>query len=318
MKRCLPILLLIIAATLTIGCDEEEVFTVSQIDEIGRYLDAVEESEELFRTDSLLLEDPYILPFDNSVQYRDVVDSVARTRDIRIAVTTGFNGGQFDTVGFNLLDLGFGGFPYAEVTYLDTIHLTRLRMGATDTTETAVSLSLRRRALVLKVGDNSEPFSGWLLWGYNGGTTPLTGAPGTAGLIDSAFLKSDSGRTVAAAPDTLIATVTDANGETDPVSFGYTLLTQFLMVPPGDELEIRTFKSSSATISILANYESDAGFTKKLLATPSSATFFNLDTLVTPISSNRIWNMVCFQTIRLQSGQVTTAGIWCVPYRRVQ
>ncbi|MBD3403426.1 hypothetical protein GF420_11060, partial [candidate division GN15 bacterium] len=162
MVRKYRVLAPLLLAALVIGfaCEEREVEGILDADEIRRYIAETEIGRELFRTDSLILPDPYQRPGDTTI-FSDTV--IAHTREISIdTIATNASGDQLANWGA----LGFLREGIAIVQDRFTVVTRKLNIpgSSPDTT----SRVLVRAGLFLKLFNDGFPYLGWDLWAFSG------------------------------------------------------------------------------------------------------------------------------------------------------
>lgn len=142
------------------GCKEKDVPFVVDEDELIRYIEETTEGRQLFRTDCFVVSEDYGFPFDNGV-YLDSLVKHERTYDIRM---TGPDESEWVNYG------ALGDLREAHVFVQDRFTIQTMRdyddlgIHIVDTTVREVE----RLAFFLKLGDDSEEYVGWVLWGFNG------------------------------------------------------------------------------------------------------------------------------------------------------
>ncbi len=165
MKLTRIVLLLVIltaVAAFQIGCGDKEVPYVVDEDEIIRYISEDEYARELFRTTGLFNPHDYELPFDSGL-FRDSV--IAKTRSIEtflVPLTAAADSVYVDHGN----PLGFVREALVRVSDRFTIQVSRTLSG--NVSYDTAQVSLDRFGFFLKLGGDSRPFVGWLLYGFNG------------------------------------------------------------------------------------------------------------------------------------------------------
>ena len=95
------------AVFFTFGCEEHDVFTISQEEELERYYADSEICQELFRSHDLTLGASYTLP-DNDTVYTDIIDNSTRSSTTIIDPN-------------KLIDLEYGTYYYGEIVVEDIL-----------------------------------------------------------------------------------------------------------------------------------------------------------------------------------------------------
>ena len=148
-----------VLALLAAGCEEKEQQRIYDQDEIERYLYEATDARGLFRVEDLIPADTFELPWEPGVRYVQRMDSTERV--ITMLLSQIDKPHKVETL------------PYfartGEVIIDDFLYLTVTRITDTDTTAEAETRAINRYAYFVKQGDDSQRFSGWKLYGYNGG-----------------------------------------------------------------------------------------------------------------------------------------------------
>ena len=306
--------LIIIPMGLFFGCEEEpELLHIYHQDEISRYLAETEEGRDLFRTDNLFAGDTFTIPLDDSAYYRILVDSVQRTMEFLITPDSVLK--DFDGLSLK---------RDAEVIVDDIFHTRTLRITAADTSETSEALAVTRYAYFRKIGDDSRPYVGWKLYGYN---------PGSPKDLVRVTIKMEGGGefpgdTVAWPYDRFSYTghYTQSDGSVVIIPnqksrYKYVKLTDIINIGDGSQLIVESKLVANRSYFQLMSAATDAGWRNSVAHRPDSGSY--LDTLKTPTNNPRLWNLVFlreFWRVRIPGGTgsdsmaVYSHG-WCVPYR---
>jgi hypothetical protein len=303
------------------GCGPgKQLQPIDDEDEINRYLDATEEGRDLFRTDSLINSDPYVVPYDEGAVYRDFVDSVKRGI---VRYTTPPNRAH---------DYGaYGLMRDAEWEVYDDFYVRTVRTSGDSISETSQMLRIVRYAYFLKLGDDNEPFTGWVLWGYNGGK-----AKSPASLLVSRedgqsafrgdgwnfrsfeFIDSDTFHLV----DSLGNPYDSIKREEAESRYAYIRLDAIANIGDDKSLVFRSGDNAKASFYELISAETDSGFHQQQMLRTDSSRY--IDTLSLPSPNKRIWNIVLMREFRrfripntfppADTMEVDNYN-WCVPYR---
>ena len=164
MKKINLIVLMIIIIT-ALACDNIDTPVLVDADELVRYLSDTDDGQSLYRNSNLIFSQPYSYPLDSEAFYIDAVDSTVRSYSVYIL-------DENLTIEGNVIqDFGppFGELRDAEVTVIDNIYVTTKRIEGIDTSSFNLVRQLKRYAYFQKLGDDGQPYSGWLLRGYKGG-----------------------------------------------------------------------------------------------------------------------------------------------------
>ncbi|MFQ5498500.1 MAG: hypothetical protein ACE5FH_02405 [Candidatus Zixiibacteriota bacterium] len=278
--------LLVSAIASFLACSEKDVFTVSQRDEVFRYLADTEEGKELYRTGSLVTPEEYGLPFDTAT-YRDFQDSVIRVSSIAIEEN-------------RFVELSFGSFHFAEVLFTDVILGHSERIAGLDTTVIPFERVITRTAFLLKLGSNSQAFSGWQLHGYGYSSGPP--------LMNLRFEPS-AGEILEVRGSNTVELDVDGS----PRLFSFTPLTDIADFAQGAVLQITSTPRNTISYGVVASYETSAGFVTEGLAQLGKDI---IDTIVTPDPNPKLWNLVVMHAfVKGVDSLPLWVRSWAVPYR---
>ncbi len=316
------ILLVSVIALLVTGCEERETPIIYDSEIIKQYIYESEEGQGLFRTDSLFLETTFSIPFDTAV-YQVIVDSVLRNIEVEVFVDS-IRYDDVNRITYRLRhDYGspFGELWDAEAVVDDRFFVTVLRIAGSDTTREEEQRLVTRYGYFLKLGDDTQPYFGWKLWGYNGG------APYRPMQME---VRSDDGtisfRGDNNGYDKIRYTVVYENITADT---SYTLpgASRYLYLRVDQLGKINNGEVLIAQATDVPNeswYQSlsgltDSGYVMHLMHRPDSSQY--LDTIHTASNHRLLWNLLFVQEIRrffIPNQVVDTMGTnwygWCVPY----
>jgi hypothetical protein len=289
------------------GCGEKEVPYIIDTDEITRYINEVGIAKELFRTSDLINSTPYTLPSDSATLYDSLV-SVTRSMEVFL-VPLKIRGSNGDSVANDpdriYIDYGTLGRVRECVVRVEdrfTIHVTRVYPDTTlhDTTV----LLLDRYAFFLKLGADTRPYVGWVLWGFNGigSTAPLFGVAlkGSAG----ASFRGDLG---------LYPNRPRSNTTAIP-EIPYIRLTDMDTVIVGSRLLVTASwgTAGSAPNLLLSDYGEGGAFTRPMVRYYSTE-FYDSLSYKTPTNNPRLYNQMLIQSPQSQFPNRTA---FVIPYRR--
>ena len=305
--------LIVILVGLFWGCEEEpEMYHIYHQDEISRYLAETEEGRDLFRIDNLFAGDTFTIPLDDSAYYRILVDSVQRTMEFLVTPDSVLK--DFDGLSLK---------RDAEVIIDDIFHTRTLRITPADTSETREARAVTRYAYFRKIGDDSRPYVGWKLYGYNPGS-PKGAVRVTVRTEGGSEFPGD---TVAWPYDRyryLAHHTLPGGGEFtqwEESRYKYIELSGIANIGDGSRLVINTRGVANRSYYQLMSAATDGGWRNSVAHRPDSGHY--LDTLKTPANNQRLWNLIFLQEywrVRIPGGTgsdsmaVYSHG-WCVPYR---
>lgn len=271
----------------TVGCEPKDVPVVIDEDELIRYMNETEDGRELFRTDSLISSASYQTPFDNAV-WRDSVIAHKRVMNANASKQ------EADYGSLGMLKEGV-----VLVNDQFTVQTTRTFPDSVvvDTTVRTVT----RDAFFLKLGDDSRPFVGWVMWGYNG--------IGGETLPVNVWMMPDSSQQFFGDrnPNTL-------NGKLLRLGGPFIPLTDIRAITDGETIVCSTATANSQipvrTFQILS-FADRSGFTTSGMNKIDRKRY--VDTIETPLGNPRLWNIIYFRSYDDQTRRILAS--WTVPYR---
>ena len=309
------LIFLLSVSLLSLSCGEKEVPFIVDQDEMARYLAETEAGRELFRVSNLITGDSYTLDFDTGAVYEDILDSTRRVLDFDMILPE-----HFDTLK---QDFGspFGWARDAEVTVQDRLFVTTRRVKGTTTIFIKRERTVSRYAYFIKLGSDTHPYAGWVLYAYNG-NTPFTPAGMTIERADHSVFPGD-GTDFETFSSLLINTAYqpwDTIG-TLITSRAYLKLEDVSTIEEGEMLVAVGDGVPSRSVYQSLSAETDSGFCFALMKREGNSTY--IDTINTPDPNNRLWNILFFEEFRRP--QTDTSGApdltelsarsWAVPYR---
>lgn len=299
------------------GCDEPEVLPVDDESELRRYLYESEDGLDLFRATDLFVEQPFVDPFNTLDTLIQVVDST--WRDIETLRIVDYARGNYRYV--ELLP-----FPArdAELIVYDFYRIITKRIAGADTTAVdTTQRALTRYAYFVKMGDDSQRFKGWKLYGYNGGESTID-----IGSVVYISIRDEGGGTFLGGNDAyerFDVRILDTNSVTQEevlldgaTYFSYRRVNDIENVTLGDSLILSS--DWNKFYSLLVNARTDAGFTLE-----------QMEPMLQPVQSYgfrtasvnpHLWNVIFMQEfLRVRIPQTDPpiytykwAG-WTIPYR---
>lgn len=291
-----------------VGCSEKEVPYIIDSEELTRYIREVGIAKELFRNSGLINPTPYTLPSDNAIFYDSLV-SVSRSMEVFL-VPLKILGPGGDSIANDpdriYVDYGYLGRLRESLVRVEdrfTIHITRVYADTTlhDTTV----LPLNRYGFFLKLGADTRPYVGWVLWGFNGiGSTvspvgvTLSGSAGASFRGDRALYPDKPLSSVSAIPDV-----------------PYIRLTDMDTVLAGSRLLVTAYKVSAGlpTWQLLSDYGEGGAFTRSMVRY-NMVDYIDTLSYQTPSSNPRLYNQAMVQMLSSLSFRYRTAFV--IPYRR--
>jgi len=274
-----------ILATLlaVVGCEEEEVYTVSQEEEIERFVTDSDDGRELFGALDLDSSWTFSLP-DNDTTYTATL--VATSRSLSVS-----------TAGPR--DFGIGNYYYGFAAVMDqAVGILRKQAGGR-TVETEFRWYIERVGFFVKLGDNNQPFSGWLLRGYYGG--PPTNH---LDIATSAGVELDNVGSGVLVGDKMYVDAVYAFKDIDEVA----------SVAKGSQIIF----DGCPNCVIFVNYESASGSQTTNLTDEETDSLCFCDTLVTSANTDRFWSMLCLTKVCMSADSTVTVDHSIIPYKLSQ
>lgn len=285
------------------GCEEEqEVYDVYDYDQLIAYVYEKDDARELFRTDSLIPNNVYTKP-ENDTVFRDFVDSVVRS--FHITTTPSNIEKEFETFGIT---------DDAEVVVEDTFYVRTQRVHGVDTSyaDSTQKRGLTRIGYFLRLGNPTQPYSGWLLHAYNGGS-PRGQAALEIEREDGSIFRGDgfNFEDFRYIQYTYVYTDDDFYVDTSVgrSAYEYLVVDNIPKVSPRDTLIWLGYQNDQQSAYQLMTVETIDGFVQKRMHRPEPSRY--VDTMVVSAGSIRRWNVVLLQEFTV-SGRV--GRLWCVPY----
>ena len=321
-------LVLFIAALISIvglfstGCEERNTPVIHDSEVITQYIYEAEEAQGLFRTDSLFLEEPFTIPFD-SATYQVIVDSVQRSIEVEVFVDS-IRYDNVNKITYRIRhDYGspFGELWDAEAVVDDRFFVTILRIVGSDTTSKEEQRLVTRYGYFLKLGDDTQPYLGWKLWGYNGGAPYRPMQMEVHSSDGSISFRGDN-----VGYDRIKYTVIYENLTTDTTytlqgasRYLYMRTDQLGKINDGEILIVQATDVPNESWYQSLSGLTDNGYVKHLMYRPDSSQY--IDTIQTASNHRLLWNLLFVQETRrffIPNQVVDTMGTnwygWCIPY----
>ncbi len=164
-------ILIIAALTIlfTAGCEEIEIFPFSDEVEIERYLVDDDLGKIFFSVEHLKQDQRFDYPLDVNAYYVDLYDSLDREVISYFRLkdyVTGY------TDAWQEFGPPFGSSQDAEVEVRDRVYGRTIRIEGVDTTivKDLTIREIKRHGYFMKLGDDGQRFSGWILRAFSGGS----------------------------------------------------------------------------------------------------------------------------------------------------
>lgn len=285
MSKTRTYILILFLATLPalVGCGEEEVYTVSQEEEIERFVTDSEDGRELFGSLDLDSLWTFNLP-DNDSTYTAIL--VAKSRSVTASIP-------------GIRDFGVGEYYYGYAVVTEqAVGILRKQAGGR-TVETEFRWNIERVGLFVKLGDNNQPFSGWLLCGYYGGT------PST--YVDIATLAGEE-------LDNVGAGVTLGERPYVDATYAFKDIDEVELIAKGSQIIF----DGCPNCVIFANYESVSGFQTAHLTDQETDSLCFSDTLETSASTDRFWSRLCLTRACMSDDSTLIIDHSVIPYKLSQ
>jgi len=294
----ISIALAIVGVAALVGCGEKDVPVIVDADELIRYVNETYEARDLFRTSGLINSDPYTVSFDSAVFHDSLVSHTRGIETFLVPLDRPLDEVYADYGGY----IGRVRESVVRVEDRFTIQISRVYSDTTlfDTTQ----FFLDRYGFFLKLGDDSKPYVGWTLWGFNGIGTVAPPLGVTLESSSGAQFRGDLG---------LYPDLPLSHSSAIP-RVSYIRLTAMDTVLQGSRLLVTASKASSGrpTFQLVSDYDSDGAFTR---AMHRYDTVNIIDSLsYQTVSGNpRLYNLVFIQVLTDQSYPIRSGFV--VPYR---
>lgn len=301
LTRILVILsVLTVVAALQIGCGDKDVPFVVDADELIRYVTEEEYAKELFRTVGLFNPDSYELSFVSG-QFRDSV--IGKTRSIETFLVP-LDRAQDQVYVDHGNPLGLVREALVRVSDRFTIQVSRTHSGSVSYDTAQVTID--RFGFFLKLGGDSRPYVGWLLYGFNG--------VGTLAPPLSVELVSSSGTEFRG--DLGLYPDKPQSHESYIPEVYYIRLAEIDTVTQGSRLHITTTKTSYGftppTTQLISDYDPDGPFTR-VLHRYDSENYIDSLSYETVTGNPLFYNLVFFQSF--SDSTHLSRRAFAVPYR---
>jgi hypothetical protein len=306
------------------SCEEHDVPFASDEEVITRIIYETEQGQELFRTNNIFLDEPYTIPFDNSI-YKVRVDSVIRDIDYTINMCSW---DSFNVKICHEFENHVGLRRDAEVIIDDFFYLTYSKINGADTVDFSRVRLLTRIGFFLKLGNDGDAYLGWKLWGFNGGI-PASGQfnilAENGEFFHSDFRDLDNFRFIeyrsSVRYDNNGASYIAEDTTVRETKFRYQRLDAVGVPDVGDKLYLTTNSVDNSSYYQIISAKTNNGYEMSMSTRSDSSQY--VDTLQIPTGNSKIWNFLFIQDIDryyIQGGQPPdTMGTnwfgWCVPYR---
>jgi hypothetical protein len=293
--------LAVLAAILASGCEEKEVTPIKDEDQLVGIIEDSEDGRELFRADDLVPSEPYRFPGDTTTWVDSVHNSV-RTYGISMI--------DESTPVSEWADWGqLGILREAVVSVTDELEVARYAVNSPGVLPDTANWTLRRFGFFLKLGDDSEDFLGWRLWGYNSsgsGSFPLPLS------VDVDYTAADGTPLGFFRGDESAYTLRPKRIGTD---FRFLPMADLVSVGGGAQFRIQTSVRISDPMAPryfpLLSAEDVDGMSFDVMNQVSREEY--RDTVYSPNPNGRLWNIICIHAVNDQTR--SHARSWCFPYR---
>ncbi len=275
---------LLAAIVLVTGCKEKEVGYVIDEEEIAAYIAQTEIGRDLFRADNLIVTSSFTTPFDG-VLYLDSVMSHSTTMTVHVSDSAV----DYDALGF---------LREAVAVVEDRFSMRTYRIDGIDTIVTNHVRGLSRSGFFLKLGNDSQDFVGWLLWGFRAGIGPV--------IVDAKVSTGENFRA-----DDLYEDLLFRNSSLD--TLGYARLTKMPLLKDASQMIVETtIRNAAASLryfQLISGTDQDSLFTRPM--TRIDAEHY-VDTI--SIGGNpRLYDLILIQSFNEATGAPYKS--WVFPYK---
>ena len=273
------------------GCEKEiDVPYLDDDEEITRYITNDDVGKLFFSQENLVPDKPYYFPRDTLGYYVDIQDSVKR-EVIAYFPLKELGAGYSDPVQ----DFGppFGLSQDAEVEVRDRVYCKTIRVEGNDTTITNafISRDFIRYGYFMKLGNDGQKFSGWILRGFNG-----TEGDGIY-QFNQSLISHENSTVFSADIDHYESTIIPGGDYTTEAGFkllnGDPLLYALIeRVTPGERLKVR-YRATYSNILLTVQYDNGDSLSILPFTQVGDSTFETV--IETPSSTNKTWDFIYFQ-----------------------
>ena len=294
------LILSVLAVTVVtmVGCDDKEVPYIVDADELIRYVSESEDARELFRTTGLINTESYRFSFDSGL-FRDSL--IGHTRGTETFLVP-LDADQSQVYVDHGSPIGLVREAMVRVQDRFTVQVSRTYSDTVlyDTTE----MSLDRFGFFLKLGSDSRPFVGWVLYGFNG--VGSIAPPLSVELVSSSGVefRGDMG---------LYPDEPRSHSSYIP-RISYIRLAEMDTVLQGSRLHVTARKASAVqpTFQLISDYDPSGSFTRAMYRY-DNIEFIDSLSYETVTGNPRLFNLVFIQYLIEPS--FPARGAFVVPYR---
>ncbi len=272
-------LIIITVIMLISACEEFEVLPVTPEDEIERYLSDSYIGESLFKQSVFLTSREYTFTGNDTV-YTETVDSIVRSLDISIPVDS-------------LIDLQFGSYHYAEITAQDKLYVSINKMINNQSNNSSFTRLFVRNGLLVKIGDDNQKYSGWVLYGFQANNHDLT-----FHLTKSIILKKTNEITFTPNVGTISYFPIDSLTEV-----------------PGNATIIGSYNINSVSAHVFSTYEKSTGFSTDTFKVSTIDNSLLIDSLSISAANNRFGNVIFIESVTQINDSTFNYNYSCQPFK---
>jgi hypothetical protein len=289
------------AILIAAGCGEEDVYTLSQVDEMLRFASQSADGKELFSSAAIHFPGQFSMPLDGRA-YHQTLDSSKSRLSAVISVTTIPQGSGFDTIP-DLLKLSYGEFPYGFVTKTEDLFVTLARDDGSY--DTSYAIRFTRVVMMAKIGSNDQPYSGWRAYAVGSNEEGEFGTEWSSTLGDVSVHIPTGFREI----------VVTGTGNEVGRNFPYYRLEELPAVESDGMVELRTERVSTNYWEFLVTYQSLSGLTIDPLTITNDPLWYHIDTIGQFMPGDDLYRWMSIQTFVRVSGHPVPGAAWMIPFK---
>lgn len=285
-----PLIVLVLSAAISLqmlGCEKEELYTLSQEEEIERFIDDSDVGKSFFAKSQFVDSVTFAFPDDDAV-YMQTFDSLKRN--------------YAQTYLGKLIELETGEYYFSNTTVTDWLYYSLHKEVSGEISDYPLSARLRRFGFLVKLGSNGQAFSGWLLQGYADTATALN----VQTLDGTRLWLDDLTSMYVAGTDLTLPKYRDSFVVRD-----YMDIDNVSVIDGACQLEV----GSCDNCVTIAYYQTDAGFVAQVLPEEWPVAECYSDTAAFGDGSSVVWTSLSLQTICKVNDSTFTSSIRCVPFK---
>lgn len=285
LKSLIILALFTLIALPMVGCEEEELYTLSQEEEVERYIADSYLGKAFFPNDFSSDAVSFNFPGDDTL-YTVIFDRAGRNYSL-------YNLG--DTV-----QLQTGEYYYCRAAVTERFYFTLRKSISGQVFESTVGEQLNRWGYLVKLGPNSQAYSGWLLQG-------IAAAP--ADVMNIQTLDGTNIRMDYISP--LLVEGVQLNPPLPDGYNGFMDIDNISIVNGGSQIAVDT----CGPCVTIAHYETESGFVAEVLDDTWTGPTCCIDTFAVGTDSEVIWTSLSLQTLCRVNDSTISHSIRYIPFK---